>query len=70
MIGLAERFEIVMAPRVFFVTTPGVKKFRANLRRELFLAHARLQVRGWQRGNDQKKYYSSAHVCTILAACE
>src|SRR5438552_5168452 len=61
MIGLAERLEIVMAPCVFLVAIPGVKKFRPNLRGELLFVHSRLQVRGWQGGNDQKKYYSSIH---------
>ena len=55
-----------MAPCVFLVAIPGVKKFRPNLRGELLLIHARLQARGWQGGNDQKKYYSSVHFRNLL----
>ena len=55
-----------MAPCVFLVAIPGVKKFRPNLRGELLFVHSRLQVRGWQGGNDQKKYYSSIHFRNLL----
>src|SRR6266704_6143990 len=66
MIGLAERLEIVMAPRVLFVAVPGVKKFRTNLHGKLFLVHTCLQVRLQQRGYDQQKYYSSVHFRNLL----
>ena len=55
-----------MAPCVFLIAIPGVQKFRPNLCGELLLVHARLQVRGGQGGNDQKKYYSSVHFRNLL----